>query len=74
VERLKQISNNTLLGATGEISDFQALTQLLDRLMYSINIHSCIAKSDILCKMKKVVETKMGKFELNLLGSLFVSC
>ena len=34
VERLKAVSNNTLLGATGEISDFQAILQLLDRLMY----------------------------------------
>lgn len=36
VERLKAVSNNTLLGATGEISDFQAILQLLDRLMYAL--------------------------------------
>nr|PNR27025.1 hypothetical protein PHYPA_030506 [Physcomitrium patens] len=33
VERMKAVSNNTLLGASGEISDFQAITQLLDRLI-----------------------------------------
>ena len=40
MQRLKAIGNNAVLGATGEISDFQAITQLLDRLMYSSDIHN----------------------------------
>ncbi len=34
MERLKRIGDNTILGASGEISDFQAITNLLDELMY----------------------------------------
>jgi len=33
VERLKRIGDNTILGASGEISDFQAITHLLDELI-----------------------------------------
>jgi 20S proteasome alpha/beta subunit len=65
VERLKQISNNTLLGATGEISDFQALTQLLDRLMYSIDSYNSAVNSTYVVR-RQVVESKIIKLELNL--------
>ncbi len=34
VERLRPIGQNTLVGATGEMSDFQTILQILDRLMY----------------------------------------
>lgn len=36
VERLTAVGKNTILGASGEISDFQAILQILDQLMYVI--------------------------------------
>jgi hypothetical protein len=33
VGRMKQIGKTTVLGASGEISDFQAINQMLDQLM-----------------------------------------
>ena len=33
MERLKAVGNTTVLGASGEISDFQAICHFLDELM-----------------------------------------
>jgi 20S proteasome subunit beta 7 len=33
VERLKSVGKSTVLGASGEVSDFQAIMQMLDQLM-----------------------------------------
>ena len=33
VERLKQVGKHSLIGASGEISDFQEITRYLDELM-----------------------------------------